>query len=66
VVDVVVDGLEVVLVDVVLDDAVVDVPAGVFGPQNCTFEMSGGWWLFPTSGNPLFEKEPMTCGGLIE
>ena len=68
-VDVVVEvevEVDVVLDDVVVACAVVVVPAGPVGPQNCTLEMSGGWWLCPASGRPSFEKEPVTCGGAIE
>jgi hypothetical protein len=68
--DVDVVEVEDVLVDVldveVLEVDVLEVPGGVFGPQNCTLEMAGGWWLFPASGSPLFENEPVTCGGAIE
>jgi hypothetical protein len=66
VVDVVVVGFTVVVVGltvvVVVGFAVV-VVTGVFGPQNCRFEMSGVLPR-PTSGRSLFENVPDVCGGV--
>jgi hypothetical protein len=67
VVDVVVVGftVEVVVgftVVVVVGFAVV-VVTGVFGPQNCRFEMSGVLPR-PTSGRSLLENVPEVCGGV--
>jgi hypothetical protein len=63
------DVVDVEVDDDVLEDEVVDadvvVVTGMLEPQNCTLEMSGvlPW---PTGGSPLFENEPVTCGGAIE